>query len=67
MLEITDAGVRRYGSFFEYELENGELLHISEWNGECFTVKKNGEEIRYFPVYEEIDLDEWEIIGFEER
>lgn len=66
MLEILDDHVLVNSHYFDYELEDGTLLHSSEWNGEVYTVKnKDGSEIRYFPVYNQIDDDEYEIIGFE--
>lgn len=65
MLEILDDNVLVNSHYFDYELEDGTLLHRSEWNGESYTVKnKDGSETRYFPVYNQID-DEYEIIGFE--
>lgn len=67
MLEILDEQVLVNGHYFDYELEDGTLLHSSEWNGGVYTVKnKDGSETRYFPVYNQID-DEYEIIGFEVR
>lgn len=67
MLEILDDHVLVNSHYFDYELEDGTLLHSSEWNGEVYTVKnKGGGETRYFPVYNQID-DEYEIIGFEVR
>lgn len=67
MLEIVDKYVLVNSHYFDYELEDGTLLHNSEWNGESYTVKnKGGGETRYFPVYNQID-DEYEIIGFEVR
>ena len=56
-------------TWFDYELENGVLLHKSEWNGECYEV----DGIRYFPVQEEFMWDDdcipyqWNTVGFEER
>ena len=68
MLEILDDNVLVNSHYFDYELEDGTLLHSSEWNGEVYTVKnKAGSETRYFPVYNQIDDDEYEIIGFEVR
>lgn len=46
---------------FDYQLEDGELLHYTEWNGEYYETE-NG---IYRPFYKQIDDDEWEIIGFE--
>lgn len=60
MLNIKEKNVERVGHTFDYELENGELLHVSEWNGERYETE-NG---IFRPVYEEID-GEFEIIGFD--
>lgn len=46
---------------FDYKLEDGELLHFTEWNGEYYETESG----IYRPVYKQIDDDEWEIIGFE--
>lgn len=77
MLKITGRNIKHNGEHFDYELKNGPLLHLREWNGEDYTVGK----VVYTPVYrfqnENIDLDaleenslEWikatEVIGFEE-
>ena len=60
MLKIKEKNVVRVGHIFDFELENGELLHRTEWNGEYYETE-NG---IFRPVYEEIDGD-FEIIGFE--
>lgn len=41
-------------------LENGEILLQNEWNGEAY----HTENTRYFPVYNQVDEDEYEIIGY---
>lgn len=41
-------------------LENGEILLQNEWNGEAY----HTENARYFPVYNQIDDDGYEIIGY---
>lgn len=41
-------------------LENGEILLQNEWNGEAY----HAENARYFPVYNQIDDDDYEIIGY---
>lgn len=46
---------------FDYKLEDGELLHFTEWNGEYYETESG----IYRPIYKQIDDDEWEIIGFE--
>ena len=65
MLRIKNEDVKIAGHYFDYELEDGTLLHSSEWNGEDYTLKINGVEAVYKPVYKEVDEDEYEIIGFE--
>jgi hypothetical protein len=72
MLKINSRNKVVDSSVFEYELENGVLLHEIEWNGEGFIVKDNGGEVEYRPVEKAIEFDEdnepinWEVIGFEE-
>ena len=41
-------------------LENGEILLQNEWNGEAY----HTENARYFPVYNQVDEDDYEIIGY---
>ena len=59
------------GEMFDYELEDGTLLHNTEWNGEDYTVRTgripNRIEAVYRPVYEvsETDEESFNIIGFE--
>lgn len=52
-----------------YKLENGTLLHSSEWNGEKYTVKTKTGEVEYIPVYadEPNENDGYDIIGFVEQ
>ena len=53
-------------------LENGVELFPEDWNGEVYTVKENGRERTFKPVYEPISFDDdgepeqWGIIGYEE-
>ena len=53
-------------------LENGVELFPEDWNGEVYTVKENGRERTFKPVYKPISFDDdgepeqWEIIGYEE-
>jgi len=68
MLEITKRNFDHVGALMDYELEDGTMLHASEWNGECYTV----EEVPYYPIYrgvgepdEDGDYEEYETIGFE--
>lgn len=41
-------------------LENGEILLQSEWNGECYNTGNTS----YYPVYNQVDEDDFEIIGY---
>lgn len=63
MIAIKERNPHRMGSYFDYELENGELLHSSEWNGERYHTD-NG---IYRPVCEEDENGDFNIIGFEEE
>lgn len=66
MLKIKSEDIKANGHWFDYELEDGTLLHQSEWNGEMYIVKQNGVEISYHPVYaeEENCNGGYDIIGF---
>ncbi len=68
MLKIIGKNVVKVGHQFDYELENGVLLHEQEWNGECYTVREDGVETRYFPIYSEEENENggFDIIGFED-
>lgn len=49
---------------FEYELEDGTLLHEREWNGEVYIVDGKN----YKPVHEyDEEHDMYNTIGFEEE
>lgn len=67
---ITIAKVNPVSVFtmYDYELENGEMLHSSDWNGEVYTVKRDGGEVTYRPVYadEPNENDGYDIVGFTE-
>lgn len=67
MINIKNENVERAGHWFDYELEDGTLLHNSEWNGEIYTVKENRMEIEYRPIYADKpnENDGYNIIGFE--
>lgn len=43
-------------------LENGIILIRDEWNGEYYDTNS----MRYYPVYEQLGEDDFEIIGYEE-
>ena len=66
MLKIKNEDIKVNGHWFDYELEDGTLLHQSEWNGEMYIVKKDGVEISHRPVYadEENCNGGYDIIGF---
>lgn len=69
MIQIKNRNPIYVGEMFDFELEDGTLLHDSEWNGECYTVKEQGGHERSFrPVYRALNEfeDQFEIIGFEE-
>lgn len=57
--EISTYGLEHNSPVF---LENGVILIDTEWNGECYL--SDGKEYR--PVYNEIEEDDTEIIGFYE-
>ena len=68
MIKIKGENVKALGgTVFDYELENGTLLHQYEWNGENYTVRENGKEVVYKPVYSEDENENggFDIIGFE--
>ena len=55
MIKIKEENVMRNGHMFDYLLENGALLHESEWNGEKYTTQdERGKTLEvYRPVYDE--------------
>lgn len=69
MIKIKNKNVERNFHQFDYELEDGKLLHCDEWNGEDYTIldRKNHRETVYTPIYskEPNETDSFEIIGFE--
>lgn len=71
MLFIKTENPVSVGEMFDYELEDGTLLHNTEWNGEDYTIRTgnipNRTETVYTPVYEvsETDEESFNIIGFE--
>lgn len=69
MLKITRENPIINGTMYDYELDNGDMLHPSEWNGDVYTVKRDGCEVTYRPVYadEENDNGGYDIIGFTEH
>lgn len=62
MLTIKRKNPYCFGTYFDFELSNGELLHISEWNGERYYTEND----IYRPIYKEDESGDFEIIGFEE-
>ena len=67
MINIKNENIERVGHWFDYELEDGMLLHNSEWNGENYTVQENGMEVEYRPIYVDKlnENDGYDIVGFE--
>lgn len=80
-MKIINTNIKHDGEMYDYKLENGELLHTKEWNGEVYTVHNGGRETTYKPIHrfenEGIDIstleensDEWnkacEIVEFKE-
>lgn len=67
MLNIKNRFIALEGTTFDYELEDGTMLHPSEWNGEVYAVVNGGIEDTYRPVYDEDENDNggYDIIGFE--
>jgi len=61
MLNIKRQNFKYVGAIMDYELENGVMLHESEWNGEEYTI----DEVSYTPIqiYNENE-DTWKTIGF---
>ena len=66
MLKIVGENVIRLGgATFDYELEDGTLLHENEWNGEDYTADGTA----YKPIYAEQENKNggYDIVGFERR
>ncbi|HIU69819.1 MAG TPA: hypothetical protein IAD23_07685 [Candidatus Scubalenecus merdavium] len=62
-----EANVMFNGARFDFRLEDGTLLHKSEWNGECYHFKlPDGRERVCKPVYAEVG-DDIEIVDFDVR
>jgi hypothetical protein len=61
MINIKERNVVSVGEYFDYELENGVLLHQNDWNGEYYEV----DGVIYRPVYQTVSDIQEEIIGFE--
>ncbi len=64
MIKVKNINVNFNGSIFDYELENGLLLHSSNWNTELYSEaldSKTGKIIKneYKPIYkyEEENID----------
>lgn len=67
MIKIKNKDIKVNGHWFDYELEDGTMLHSSEWNGEEYIIAENNVEITYRPIYteEENSNGGYDIIGFE--
>lgn len=66
MVKIIRKNFKTCGELFDFELNNGILLHRSEWNGYEYTVKSGNEpdfykNCRYVPNYNKFN----EIESFE--
>lgn len=61
-----EANIMFNGTRFDFRLEDGTLLHKSEWNGECYAVRHDGRIRECKPVYAEVG-DEIEIVDFNVR
>lgn len=60
-----EANVMFNGARFDFQLEDGTLLHKSEWNGEVYAVKLPDGRLRECkPVYAEAG-DDIEIVDFD--
>lgn len=66
MIKIKREHFEINGEWYDYELENGALLHRSEWNGEVYTVKDGKSERTYRPVQvHNKEQDTWTTVGFD--
>ena len=68
MLKIIEENVKLNGHIFDYQLDDGTLLHDREWNGQDYTTRENGIERVYKPIYAETENENggYNIVGFEE-
>jgi len=64
MICIKEHSVKVNGHWFDFELEDGHLLHESEWNGEYYETGEGTTKSRYKPIYIE-DSEGFYIVGFE--
>jgi hypothetical protein len=64
MTNIKATNITVNGHRFDYQLTDGTLLHVSEWNGEKYIVGRGKDEQSYRPVYrfqdEGIDIESLE-------
>ena len=66
MIGIKEYIVYEFGNWFDFELENGILLHSTEWNGDGYIKLEDKEEIIYKPIYKKINNSKNRmIVGFE--
>lgn len=63
MIKIKNKDIKVNGHWFDYELEDGTLLHECDWNGEKYIFMKDGVEQVYTPIYEQDDIY-FNIVGF---
>lgn len=62
--DVSIYGLEQYSPVY---LETGIVCINTEWNGENYDIKTEDTEISIYPVYEEIEEDDVEIIGYIER
>lgn len=62
--EVSTYGLERSMPVY---LENGMILIDQEWNGEVYTVKENGGERTFRPLYKKDEEGDMEIIGYMEE
>lgn len=63
IINIKDRDVCVGSAYYDYELENGTLLHKCDWNGESYIFMEDGVERVYTPIYEQDDIY-FNIVGF---
>lgn len=63
MIKIKDRDICVGITYYDYELEDGTLLHEDDWDGEQYIFMKDGIKQVYYAIYE--DEVYYTIIGFE--
>ena len=69
MLKIINENIKVNSHYYDYQLENGTLLHKNLWNGENYYIKIDNKEFKYTPIYsqKENENGSFDIIGFVEK